>query len=127
MKSLVIVGISFVVIAIVIWFIFLRPVPIQTASGTITQKSFKPAGTYWQYPSDATRGGFRMATPIPIAEAYVFEIKTNGFDSPIFFSMNTVASESFHVGQRVEIRYRLRGVPFLPKRVYVLDMSSTGA
>ena len=125
-KVLLSLSLFLAIIAVSTWLIFLRPVPIHAASGTITNKTFKPAGTYWQYPSDSTRGGFRMATPIPIAEAFVFEIKTDGFEGPIFFSLNTVASENFGIGQRVQIRYRIRGIPLVAKRVYVLDMSSAG-
>ena len=65
-----------------------------------------------------------MATPIPIAEADVFELAIDGFGGPVFFSLNTVASQAFKVGQKVQIRYRERVIPFVGKRVYVLDMSS---
>jgi hypothetical protein len=123
MKSLVIAMILFTAAAIAIWAVFLRPIPAQTGFGTIARKTFKPEGTYWQYPSDPNRG-FRMATPIPIAEAYVFEITAGEFKSPIFFSLNTTASKAFEVGQRVQIQYRERSVPFIGKRLYVLDMSS---
>ena len=91
--------------------------------GTIAKKTFKPAGTYWQYPVGVSRG-LRTATPIPIAEAYVFEVTLDGFAGPVFYSLNTVASQAFDVGTTVQIRYQERGIPFIWKRVYILDMSS---
>jgi hypothetical protein len=122
-KFLLAVAIVFAVIAVAIWAVFLRPVPVETASGIITRKTFKPAGTYWQYPVGIDRG-FRTATPIPIAEAYVFEIEIDGVQGPVFFSLNTVASQAFVVGQSVQIRYKTRVIPLLFKRLYVLDMSA---
>jgi hypothetical protein len=117
------VAIFFAVFAGGIWVVFLRPVPTKTATGTITNKSFKPAGTYWQYPAGLNRG-FRTATLIPIAEAYVFEIKAEGFEDPIFYSLNTVASQAFDVGKRVRVSYMERGIPFIWRRLYVIDMTS---
>jgi hypothetical protein len=122
-KVLSTVAILFAVLAGGIWFVFLRPVPIKSAVGEITRKTFKPAGTYWQYPPGLDRG-FRTATPIPVAEAYVFEITVDEFGGPAFYSLNTVASQVFNVGKRVQIRYQERGIPFIWQRVYVVDMSS---
>lgn len=87
------------------------------------KKTFKPAGIYWQYPIDTNRG-FRTAAPIPIAEAYVFEARVDGFGGPVFYSLNTVASQAFDVGTKVQIRYQERAIPFIWKRVYILDMSA---
>lgn len=122
-KALLLTSAFFALIAVAIWAVLLRPVPTRTASGTIKQKTFKPAGTYWQYPAGSDRG-FRTATPIPIAEAYVFEIATDAFDGPVFYSLNTIASRDFSQGQKVNISYRERGIPFLWKRLYVGDMTA---
>jgi hypothetical protein len=92
--------------------------------GRITNKTFKPAGTYWQFPVGLERG-FRTANPIPIAEAYVFEIAVEEFKNPLFFSLNTIASNSFDIGQQVDISYRARAIPFLWKQIYINDMKPT--
>ncbi len=117
------IAIFFAIAAAAIWAVFLRPIPVQAAFGRITKKTFKPEGTYWQYPAGLDRG-FRTATPIPIAEADVFELALDGFEGPVFFSLNTVASKAFNLGQRVQVRYRQRIIPFVGKRIYVLDMIS---
>lgn len=121
MKFPVIVIFLFAATAVMTWAAFLRSVPIQTATGTIVRKMYKPSGTYWQYPVGVDRG-FRTATPIPIAEAYVFEIALAGLRTPVYFSLNTVASKAFDVGEKVQVRYRERGFLFTPKRVYIIDM-----
>src|SRR5215813_4797820 len=98
LKLLFLVSIFFALLAGGIWVVFLRPVPVKAAKGTITNKTFKPAGTYWQYPVGANRS-FHTPTQIPIAEAYVFEISVEGVEGQIFYSLNTVASQAFNVGQ----------------------------
>jgi hypothetical protein len=106
-----------------IWYVFLRPVPNKTTMGTIINKTFKPAGTYWQYPAGSNRG-FRTPTPIPVAEADIFEIRVDGFEGAFFYPLNTVASRAYDVGTKVRITYQERGLPLIWKRVYVLEMSS---
>jgi hypothetical protein len=122
-KVLFVVAIFFAVASAAIWAVFLRPIPVQIAFGRITGKRFKPEGTYWQYPVGLDRG-FRTATPIPIAEADVFELAIDGFAGPVFYSLNTVASKGFDVGQKIQIRYRERTIPLVGTRIYVLDMIS---
>jgi hypothetical protein len=113
----------FAVLAVLLWFLFVRPVPSQWTSGTIAAKTLKPAGTYWQYPP-GIRQGFRTANPIPIAESYVFEIDVPAFPGPAYYALNTVASERYEVGHHVRLEYVERGVPGVWRRVWVLDMKS---
>ena len=122
-RSLFIVAIVFGLAAIAVWAVFLRPLPVRTAVGTIAHKTFKPAGTYWQYPVGLNRS-FLTATPIPVTEAYVFEVRIDGLDGPVFYSLNTTASRAFDIGQSVQLSYRERVIPFASKRLYVLDMIS---
>jgi hypothetical protein len=118
---LFIVAAVFGLAAVAIWFAFLRPVPKEWLTGTITGKAFKLAGTYWQAAVGAQRG-FRVANPIPIAECFVFEIAADGMPGPLHYGLNLVASQAFAVGQRVRVEYQTRGLPPLWQRVYVLDM-----
>jgi hypothetical protein len=117
-KILFFTSILFALLAMGTWLLFLRRAPVLTGSGVISKKTFKPAGTYWQYPVGADRS-LRTATEIPIAEAYVFEIAADGLQEPLFFSLNIVASKDFEVGQKVRIVYRRRGLPFIWSRIFV--------
>jgi hypothetical protein len=120
-KVLFAYAILFAVLAAGIYFAFLRQVSAESASAVITKKTFKPAGTFWQYPVGADRS-LRTATEIPIAEAYVFEIAADGIQGSLFFSLNVVASREFEVGQRVRIVYRRRGLPFIWSRIFIEKM-----
>jgi hypothetical protein len=120
-KLLFIVAVFFVLFSAVALVSFFRPARQESTFGIITRKTFKPPGVYAQYPVGADRS-LRTATQIPIAEAYVFEIAADGLQSPLFFSLNVVASKEFEVGQRVQIVYRRRGLPFIWSRIYVEKM-----
>lgn len=122
-KLQLLVAVFLAVVAGGIWVVFLRPVPLRSATGIITNKTFKPAGTYWQFPVGANRN-FRAPTAIPTAEAYIFEVAADGFSGPVFYPLNTVASQAFDVGKRVQLKYQERGIPFIWKRVNVIDMTS---
>jgi hypothetical protein len=118
---MIFVAILFALIAGLIWFAFLRPVPVQTAVGIIRTKSFKPAGQYWQQPT-GNRDSFWTGTRIPIAECYIFGIQVDGRVGEARASLNTIESQAFNVGQKVQIEYVERGLPLVWKRVYVTSM-----
>ena len=82
----------FALLTLGIWWVFLRPVPRQTAVGVITGKTFKPASTYWQYPG-GERTNFWTPTAIPIAECYVFTIRVEGQPVEAYFALNTTAAK----------------------------------
>jgi hypothetical protein len=122
-KLQLILAATFGLISVLIWFVFLRPVPKRSTVGVIRNKQFKPAGEYSQQPA-GDRSGFRLPTRIPIAECYVFEIQVEGWPAAAHTSLNTVAAREFEVGQKVNIEYQERGIPFLWKRVYVINMGA---
>jgi hypothetical protein len=110
----------FLVIGGLIWLVFLRPVPIRTASGVIRSKEFSPSGQYVQYPV-GDRQGFRTPTTIQLAEHFVLGIDVDGRPDGFSYAVNTTAATAFDVGQRVNIEYQTRGLPPFWQRVYVLD------
>jgi len=100
----------------------LRAAETKTASGIITNKIFKPATIYKQYPS-GNRGGASAPSEIPIAESVVFEIKVEGLGT-VRYSTNTIAAKEFDVGQNVQIEYVRRAIIPLRTRIYVKEMRS---
>ena len=112
----------FALFALLMWFSFLRPVPRETAAGVITKKTFKPAGTYTQYPG-GDRSSFYTPAKIPIAEAYIFTIQLTDPPRVAYFVLNTVGSEGFAIGQKVRIEYEMRGFPLMAKRYLVFNMT----
>lgn len=110
------------VAALLLWFVFLRPVAVRTAQGVIMHKIFKPAGEYVQYPV-GMRSAFFAPSRIPIAESYVFTIQVDEIAADVAVALNTLAAEEFNVGQKVKIEYQERSLPGLWRRVYVLRMT----
>jgi len=108
--------------ALLMWFVFVRPVPSRLAAGIILAKTPRPAGTYVQQPV-GNRSGFWTPVRIPIAECHVFEIAVDGFDDHAQLALNDVKSREFEIGQPVTITYTERGLPWLWKRAYVTDMA----
>ena len=82
----------FGLIARLIWYAFLRPVPVQTALGVICNKSYQPAEEYWQQPVGC-RDGFLTLTRIPIAECYVFGIRVERRSAEVRIARNTVEAQ----------------------------------
>jgi hypothetical protein len=109
------------VFALLLWFVFLRPVERKTAQGVITHKIFKPAGQYVQYPV-GMRSAFFTPSRIPIAECYVFTIQVDDIAADVAVALNTLASEEYTVGQKVKIQYEERSLPGIWRRVYVMQM-----
>jgi len=118
---MILFALVFALIAGLTWFAFLRPASVETASGVIRSKSYKPAGEYWQQPT-GNREGFWQPTRIPIAECYIFGIQVDGRVNEARISLNMVEAQAFNVGQRVQIEYIERGLPPIWKRVYVTGM-----
>lgn len=105
-------------VALGIWFAFLRPAPIRTATGVIRSKTFQPAGAYVQYqPGD--RSGFQTPTTIATAENFVLGIQVEGQPKELGYALNAVAASAFEVGQAVRIEYQERGIRPFWSRVYV--------
>jgi hypothetical protein len=98
----------------------LRAAETKTAVGIITNKIFKPATIYKQYPN-GRRGGFSGPAEIPIAESVVFEIKVASL-GPVRYSTNTIAAKEFDIGQKVQIEYFKRAIIPLRTRIYVKEM-----
>lgn len=121
-KLYTVLALVFSLAGIVIWLAFVRPVEQQTGLGTIRSKAFRPAGTYVQQQPGITRG-FRTPTDIPIAESDVLEIVLDGREAQaVPYALNTVASRSLSVGQRVRVTYIERSFGPFWRRIYVLDV-----
>ena len=110
-------------LAVVLWFGFIRSAPERTAVGTIASKGYLRGGTYTQIPIGDNRG-FRTPNQIAIADANTFELKLDDVPTVVRASFNTVKSREFSVGQRVRVNYITRGFPPLWRRITVTDMVS---
>jgi len=110
------------VAGLLLWLVFLRQVERKSARGTITQKIFKPAGEYVQYPV-GMRSAFLAPSRIPIAECYVFVVHADILAADVGVALNTVAAQEYEIGQSVNLQYEERTLPGIWRRVYVIQMS----
>ncbi|GEM_PF-3255391 len=103
--------------ALLLWFAFVRQVPEQSGMGTIRAKTFLDAHTITRYPSNAFRQSW---TPmqIRINEAYVFDISLEGAGNA-FFALDTLGSKAYEVGQKIPVRYEVRGLGPLWKKIRI--------
>ena len=103
--------------ALVLWFAFVRQVPEQSVTGTIQAKTFLDAHTVSRYPSNVFRQSFTPNT-IRINEAYVFDVSLEGA-GPAQFALDTIGSKAYQVGQKVAVRYEMRGLGPIWKKIRI--------
>lgn len=113
-----IAAIILLVLAGLIWLVFLRPLPTTTAAGVVAGKSYKPPGEYTQM-HGGTREAFHLPTKIPIAEGYVIDIELDNDQGSLRSLLNTVEAEQYQVGSRVQVEYSVRSVPGIWQKCYV--------
>jgi len=120
-KFQLIVAPAFLVLALGIWFVFLRAAPLRTATGIIRSKTFAPAGEYVQY-QPGTRQGFYTPTTIPTSEHFIIGIHVPGQPAELRYAANPTEAAGLRVGQQVRVEYQERGVPPIWNRVYVINL-----
>jgi hypothetical protein len=120
-KVFIFAACMFALASVLIWFAFLRPVPVQITIAVINAKTFKPAGTYWQQQVGSNRG-FRTAIPISIAESYVLELHSEELGISGFFSISPSDSEQYHVNQKIVMEYQRHGLPLIGYKTTVLTV-----
>ena len=108
--------------AFILWFALVRPVPERSGIAAIKGKTFLDAHTLTRYPSNVLRQSW---TPnrIRINEAFLFDLDVDGVGKAIF-ALDTLGSKAFEVGQRVAVRYEVRGLGALWKMIRVKGMEA---
>lgn len=109
--------------AIGMWYAFLRPAKTTSTVGTIVSKTHKPAGEHFQYPGGLNRDSFYGPNRIPTAEGYVLVIHVELLAANVGYFANIPEADNYEVGQSVSLRYQVRGIPGLWRRVYVVGLS----
>ncbi|MDH5692828.1 MAG: hypothetical protein OEZ47_06970 [Gammaproteobacteria bacterium] len=104
-----------------IWFSFLRPVPMMKTQAEVVAKTHKPAGTHWQQQVGLNRG-FRTATPISMDESYVLELYSKELDATGFYSVNKFDQKDYEIGQKVTMEYKKHGMPVFGYKTTVYEV-----
>lgn len=109
----------------VLWYMLIRRVPEQTAVGTIAGQSFAESERVEKLVPQTGRavetGPRRTAYTLP--DRHVYTLQLDGREAPIQHSIQSIGKPQFEIGQRVEVLYQERYIPFLGSRVYVRDIS----
>lgn len=123
-KAQLILSFFFAIVAGLIWFTFLRPVPTQSDTGTITDKLFKPAGTTTITPvrTDYNTQSFSSPITIPTAEGYVLVIQLDSSHQQVRYFANAIESQKYVINQKIRIDYQMHGIPLLYKKASVLKV-----
>lgn len=120
-KIQLIVASAFLVVALGIWVVFLRPAPLRTATGIVRSKTFQASGAYVQY-QPGTRQGFYTPTTIPTSEHFIIGIQVPGYPTELRYAANPTEASGLEIGQQVRVDYQERGIPPVWNRVYVIDL-----
>jgi hypothetical protein len=120
-KTQLIFALFMPIVAGTIWLVFLRPVPMLSAKGIISSKTYSPPSEYTQYQS-GNRTGFRQPTKVPIADGYLVNIRVKEWKKSIVALLNTSEAQRFEVGTPVSFDYEERSIPFVWNRIYVFNV-----
>ena len=107
---------------VVIWLVFLRPVPEQTGMGVIEDKVFQAAHTVSRPPSGTKRQDW-SSRQMQMPDQYVFAIRLEEGNTVTSYAMGAAGADHFDIGQNVRVRYQRRGLPPFWTRLYVLEMT----
>jgi hypothetical protein len=121
-KTQLIFALFMLIVAGTIWLVFLRPVPMLSAKGIITSKTYSPPTEYTQY-QPGNRAGFRQPTKIPIADGYLVNIRVKGWKNLIVARINSSEAKRYEVGTPVVFDYEQRSIPFVWNRIYVFNVT----
>lgn len=118
-KIWLIIALVFAIAGGLIWYAFLRSVPVQLTTGVLRSKTRKPAGTYWQQPAGVNRG-FRTPTPISTAESYVLELHNEELGVTGYYPVSPSQEGKYQVGQKLTMEYQRRGLPLVGYKITIL-------
>ena len=107
---------------LVIWLVFLRPVPEQSGTGVIEDKVFQAAHTVSRPPSGTRRQDW-SSRQMQMPDQYVFSIRLEERTTVASYAIGAAGADHFDIGQTVRVRYQQRGLPPFWTRLYILEMT----
>lgn len=111
--------------AVAIWYVLVRPVPEQTAVGVVVDRSFQEAERVEKSAPHTGRvvetGPRQTAYTLP--DRHVYTIRLDGYVVPARYALTHAGEPAFEVGDRVQVHFRARHIPFVGQRLYVQEVS----
>jgi hypothetical protein len=117
----------FFVAAGAIWYVFVRPVPLKTATGIITDCNFRAAETVQRSIPRTIRSLEYTPQDIhyTVPDRHVYRIRLDGNDTEVYFTAAASNLPPLDVGRAVRLVYIERYIPLIGRRAYVKEMTAT--
>lgn len=95
---------------------------VLASKALIKEKIYEDESIYSRSNAGINRG-FQNPTNIKMAPKYIFVLQIEGEDQLVSYSLNTILSDRFKVGQNVSVKYIKKNILGLWGRVQVLEMN----
>lgn len=117
---MILVAIGLVLI-VVLWAAFIRPVATLEGIGMITGKTLQTARDVTNTTTNEGRTEYHSSS-VRVPQGYAFTVELPEGKGTGVFYLEEKFGEPFQIGQKVKISYQVRGLPPLWKRTFVLQM-----
>ena len=113
------------IIAGVIWYALVRPVPEKSGTGVITNRTFRAAERVERSIPRTTRSLERYPQEIKykLPDRYVLDIRLEKEKTVIRFWVPALPSQNVEIGQRVNVVYLKRSIPFIWEKIFVKQVT----
>jgi hypothetical protein len=114
------VAVAGVVGAASLWLALLRPAALRESEGTLKAKTFEAGHSVFRQPAPSQGGTMPPRQDISYGDRYVLEIQLDD-GTHVLTSLPDLAGENYRVGERVRVKYQMRGIPPLWRRTMVYE------
>lgn len=113
-----------ILLAGAIWYFLVRPLPEKISTGTITTRAFQPAERVEKVIPRANRSLEEPPREIKynLPDRYTFGIRLDHDQADISYTVAMAGMEKVQSGQRVQVIYLERRIPFVGRKIFVKSM-----
>jgi hypothetical protein len=107
-----------------LWYFLVRPVPEQTATGTILDRQFAAAETVRRSTTRAHRSFEHIPQDrdIHLPDRHVYTIRLEGVKQDVYYTAPAAAAP-LEIGRAVTVIYQHRWIPFAGHRYFVREVT----
>lgn len=115
-----------VIFAGVVWYALVRPVAEKSGTGIITDRTFRAAERVERSTPQTIRSLDRYPQELKyrLPDRYVLDIRLENKNRIVRFWVPALPSQSVEIGQRVNVVYLERRIPFLWEKIYVKQINN---
>lgn len=107
------------------WHFLVRPLPKKTSTGVITSRAFQPAEQVEKLIPRTNRSLEEQPREIKysLPDRYTFGIRLDHNQADISYTVAVVGMEKVQIGQRVQVDYLERYIPFVGRKIFVKSVT----